>query len=359
MSLSCLANIIGLTLKDCGCHDGTKPQDFESLNASDSGYYITDDDYGFSLLSSVMASMDCGDGDTIWDILVEARRLAINAFDIDVQMAINQKHVSSIISFNGEIGQRNGTSSQVNLLNPYAGWQMRPGRLRGGFFKITAIWAGFQQSGTVDLKFLSNNPDFSQADITLNTVGGKFEKNDRSSDPITIPFHSSGYLDQLRYAFYTQPGANLPLSNTIDCGCGERPMWRNQVAAGGFQVNDPADSITANYNGTAANGIVLEGHFGCDTTDWICNASTLAGFPLREVAARTIQFKAAANLAQFVLDSENINFYTSLRREVIYGKRNAAIKNYMSNIDWIASKLPANASECYKCRNEYVTFRSF
>ena len=357
MALTCINNLIGLTQSNCGCHDGSKPSNFEELNKSESGIYLTDPDYGFPLLPVVLAAINCEGGDSIWDVLVNMRSLAIDAFERDISVALGARYKERVHSFDGEIGQRNGTASSVNLTHTYAGVQLRPVRLKDGFFTITAIYAGFKDTGTVTLKFQANNPDFSQDDISLDTVAGQFHKNELAN-PIKLPFYSSGIQSSLRYNLYTQPGSNLPLNNTFYC-CGGKPAWTNQLRAGGFQVNNDADLVNHNYGASAAYGIVLEGYMGCDITNWVCSAQKIGGYSLQQTVARAIQFKAAANLIQFVLDSPNISYYTTLKRESLYGKRASRLKDYMTNIDWLASRLPQGATDCYRCKEPFAIITSF
>src|SRR3990167_8438397 len=110
--LDCLQNLVGLTDKQCDCFEGSKPTDFDALNESETGYYLTDGDYGMPLLDAVFSAIDCGDGDNLWDVLIEARTSAINSVYTDLQSALLQFYDKTIQPFTGLVGQRRATSTK-------------------------------------------------------------------------------------------------------------------------------------------------------------------------------------------------------------------------------------------------------
>ena len=72
--MDCLTNIIGLSDTDCDCWDDTKPVDFNELNTSSSGLFISEPKT--VPLRIVGGSGDCENGG-IWDVLVQARDGAV------------------------------------------------------------------------------------------------------------------------------------------------------------------------------------------------------------------------------------------------------------------------------------------
>jgi hypothetical protein len=104
--IDCIINLVGLTNKECACYTGSKPTGFDALNASRTGYFLTDEDYGFSLLDSIYAGIDCGDPNNVYSVLERSRRFAVNRIYTDLQAALTKYYDKTIMPFNGLVGQR-------------------------------------------------------------------------------------------------------------------------------------------------------------------------------------------------------------------------------------------------------------
>lgn len=366
--LDCLSNLVGLTDKDCACFDESKPDGFDDLNVSETGYYLTDEDYGLPLLDAIFSGIDCGDENNIYSVMARARANAINAVYTDLQAALLKYYDKTIQPFSGLIGQRKATSTKT-INSSIAGQLIRPQPIKDAAFVVTHIWVGVNNAGALDVTFSSNDPDFTEYAQTVTvTTPGAFQKFPLTT-PVRLDLYSRNVQDGgccstcgLRYSVsYPISGGLKPLNNVYSCCGGSNAHWKPYMQVGGFDTDDLAallDNCGYSCN-SYGNGLVLEGYMTCDNLQWLCELEELNGYDFRDVLARTIQFKATQFLAQHILDSTNINYWTTLNRESLYGKRNHAKSLFETNVLWMASNLPNHATGCYKCKPTAMQRRSF
>ncbi len=74
MSLDCLDKIVGLSATACTCWDSTKPVDFNTLNQSTSGLYVSQPDT--IPIRWTNSAADCENGG-IWSLIQQARDKAV------------------------------------------------------------------------------------------------------------------------------------------------------------------------------------------------------------------------------------------------------------------------------------------
>jgi hypothetical protein len=361
--LDCLQNLVGLTDKECACYTGTKPANFASLNASDSGYYLTDEDYGFPLLAALFSSIDCGDPDNIYNVLERARKAAINKIKTDLPTALSRYWDEAVPGFDGLVAKRSA-NGVTNPVNSFVGQLWRPVPTKGAYFTVNAFWLALDQAANVTLTIKSNDPDFADIvqPLAYTLTGGQFQQFTLAT-PIEIPFFSrtadsGGCCDGcgLRYVFSVElPTGVKPMNNTFYC-CGGRPNYMRFLEAGGFDVASP-ETLVEDCTYTCSNagyGLSIDGFISCDKTDWLCNLKQIGGLDMRDYAARLIQHASTEWLANHVLDSQELNFWTVLSREQVYGKRSHAGKRFEEMLLFMAQKLPPEATGCYKCKAPYV-----
>lgn len=366
--LDCLTNLVGLTDKDCSCFSGSEPADFDTINASETGYYLTDEEYGLPLLEAVYSAIDCGDGATVFSVLQKARAAALNSIYTDLQAAMLNFYDKSVRPFSGLVGQRKANGSK-SVTQQTVGQLWRPNQIKDASFVVTGVWIGLTQAGSINFKISSNDPDFTEFTQTFNyTTAGKFQYFALTA-PVTLPFFSknangSGFYSDcgIQHALsYNVPTGSKPLDNVYSC-CGNRNTeWKQYISAGGFETGDLEallDNCNTARNG-AAMGLAIDGYLACDNLQWLCELEELNGYDLRDVVARAMQFASTVYLAQHILDSSNINFWTSLSREALYGKRNHAKKKFDDYMLWIAENVPHGMTGCYQCKPSMIQRRSF
>lgn len=366
--LDCLTNLVGLTDKECDCFTGSKPDGFDAINESDSGYYLTDEDYGFPMLDSVYSAIDCGDSENIYLVLQRARANAINSIYTDLQAAMLQFWDKAVRPFAGLVGQRKSNAT-ITPTAGVVGQLWKPSPIKDASFVITHIWVGVSQTGSVTLKISSNDPDFTEYTQVVNVTTAGTPQRFALTTPVELPLYSKRVADGgccdscgLRYAVSYVPNAGMKyLNNKFSCCGGHNVEWKQYFTASGFETNSLVEFLDdcASSCNSYASGLSIEGHLVCDNLQWLCELEELNGKDLQDVLARAIQFKATEFLAQHVLDSASINFWTTLNRESIYGKRNHAKNRFDEYMLWIAENVPVGMTGCYKCKPSKIQRRSF
>lgn len=344
----CLENSIGLTLNECDCWEEGKPDDFSELNASSTGHYITEGKDGFSLIPSIYYALDCGQGDNIWDVLLSARSNAAIALRRDLSASLVSSH-AIVKSGDASIGlteRRSATTTYADGRNGIVLQARKP--IKGGYINIRGINLGFESTDPVTISVTSSIPDFSVDDVEVTPVSGNYAYG---ATDWKLPLWSEGRTDAPIYSIsYDATGAR-PLTNRLWCCSGNGKF--GPVNASGFKGEIPSFSTSVPIKQNAY-GLALDSFISCDKTDWLCRYTQIGDYEMSSVIAHTMQFYAVSELTQFVLDSNQINKYTTLSREALYGKRNHAIKRYQDNIQWISQNVPKGASDCVKCSNSKI-----
>jgi hypothetical protein len=356
---NCLDNFIGLTRNDCACFEGDKPVDFDSLNESLTGYYITDSELGFPMLEEVFNTIDCGLGSNIFDVLLQAREDAIRDFYKDLRAAIHKTYRNRF-KFDGSIG-RIKSSSSLSISKSKAGLELIPGIYRDGKLTIRGIYVGLKSDATVTLNIESNDPEFTPQTLTGAVVANNWTKLEPVS-PIELPFYSKLRPDGLKYFVYYDyplPGGAAPINNDFRC-CGNRKVgYENYLRVGGFSADDLPNEDLFTGNTTRAYGLVLDSFLTCDETDWLCRIESAGGYSVQGTVGAALNMKAAAKVISSVLQSNRINFFTSKPKEELWGRRRYLNGEYSNNVLFLAENLPPDIVSCFDCKDSSRFKRKF
>lgn len=354
----CLDDVIGLSRSECECFD-------VPTNESDSGLFL-DEIEGLDLVA-IASAADCNKG-SLWDLMRMSREQSILAFKADLgsQLAMTYKALRK--NFKGNIGR--DESNNTETISNFAGLRMLFAPVKNGVFIIKRIGLYFNTTGTVDLQ-LFNNIDAAalQTFSGLNTEANRVKWNNLAT-PVSLPIYSTE-KDYLEYfVLYGNPGF-APKNNKIKCGCG------NQVARISFSCNSPVFDQTltderftwnhwANITGVtgtttdaiiAANagfndrayGILIDGEIKCNMKDIACNDLDFDNSEVALVMAHALRYRAGQLLVDNILASGNINRYTMLDRERLYGQRSRYAKEYTSRIEWLKENMDWQGTGCLTC----------
>lgn len=345
MALDCLDSLVGLTDKDCSCFTTDRPANY---NTSDSGFYLTDAEYGFPVQQAVLENTPCEDG--FWDAMETALSKAIQSFKTDIRYQLSALREKPFPSWEGYIGRL-----KWNLYNSQgqdtAGLQIRPAKKKHGFLNVNKIYLNIDTSQTITLKVKSTDPSFIEKTYSINTTAGQFTEYVIPGG-LRLPMYRKG-LDYLHYFFEYELNGAKPVNNELWC-CGGR-QWMQYAKVGGYVFNQAQEANFDRYGfrtGKYANGLALDVNFECDDLDWICDLSNVNGYDLRDVIARCIQFKGAINLIAFVLDTNRVNTFSLLEADRLSAKAAHLNEMYSENIYWIAQNMPASSSGCWGCRKD-------
>jgi hypothetical protein len=348
----CLSTLIGIAANDCECFAGID----EDYTVSDSGFYLTDPLNGVPNLNAILASApSCTSGDGgVWDILNAALQSGIRDLRGDLTASLSL-HRQMAGAWRGNAAKTLEPTGTVNAANGKNGLQITSERrLIDMAFVVTDLYVGSNLTGTTPVKFSANLPsdEFTQADVSCNTVAGTFAKNHLATE-IRLPLYSPSE-ERIFYNLYWEPGiGERPLVGKIWC-CGGPGGWSKFVDIGGFNLAT-IDPYTK-YSGSAAYGLLIGGYISCNELDFVCNLDQLNGeYNWKHLLGRTLLFKSAIHAIAGMLGSDSVNRYTLINAETA-GKRMKDLTDaYNTNIEYIAKSLPTGFSACWGCNKSDFT----
>lgn len=338
MSLVCLDTLVGLSSIDYQCFEDTRP---DGYNVSDSGYFLTDTDYGLTIVDQCTISG--------WTMLSNAMAQSIRETKSDLRASLREKYDSSLSPFSGHVGQLKN-SGTMSATGERIGIRIRAKNKKGVKEVVKRIFLGLNTSGVYNVQVTSSDPLFVAPDpIAVTVVANNFATSVATlATPLELPFYSDacqgGYID---YFLSIERGSALPLNNKFKC-CGNNPSWQNHMEVAGFEGSSAAPD-SGSFSGMAY-GFVLDAYLACDELDWICQISELGGYSLLDVIARTIQFRGAAIAISALIDTMQVNPCTGYQLENLNSKRAYLNKRYSDNISWVTENLPSGATDCFACK---------
>ena len=337
MSLACFDTLVGLSATEYECFEGDAPEGYAD---SDSGYYLTDTDYGLTVVEQCTI-----DG---WTILQNALAQSIQETKTELRALLRGRYDGAIKPFSGLIGQMKANASQ-SVQEDIIGLRLRVKEQRGAKLVIKKIYLGLNTAGTYPVKITSNDPLFtSPADtnvtiVTPNTFTGSADVS------LEIPFWSdSNPYDYLEYYISTNRNGALPRNNSFKC-CGNAPAWMAHLAASGFEADTQTPSESGSFS-SLAMGFVLDAYLTCEELDWLCETHEMNGFYAKDVLARTIQFRGAALAISALLDNLQVNPCTGYQFDNLNTKRNWLNQRWAENLTWLSANVPTGATNCFKCK---------
>jgi hypothetical protein len=340
----CLTNVIKLSRTTCECFDENKPEEF-----ADGKFDIYLDELEGMNLKMVSGAEGCEEGG-IWDILDKARENATKQFKADLLSCLNTNYINRRESYSGVVGKTTFTGS-LSLTKSTIGWKVKFNPIDGGYMTIKRIAIGINTTQSVTVSVFDNNEyaDTPLGVYTINAVANVLTYATLAT-PLELPMWSTSGK-RLEYYFVYDRGSAQPKDMKVDCNCGGiKPAWTQWIAVNGIQGNntDYATFTSDNY----ANGLILDIAFSCKAISIICNEhkplSEDNGYDLQ--IAYAIRWKAGELVWEKILSSQNINRYTLMDREALYGKRNHARKLYGEFIAYLCENVPAQKYGCLTCR---------
>lgn len=350
--MGCLDKVIKLSRTECECFDDNKPADY---NEGQSEVYL-DEVPGLSL-SQVLASEGCEAGG-MWDMLSKARESATLQFKTDILTLINRDYKPRLENYSGLIGQA-GFTSTLSFSQAYAGVKYSFANIVGGYMNVKRIALAVNQSAAVTVQVYDNdeNQTTPLAQYTINTTANTLTYATIVGG-LKLPLWSKNGI-QLKYYFvYSTAGGILPKDNKADCGCGGKSnqvTWKNWLVANGIRANT-IDIENENFSHVDKylNGLLLDVALSCESARLLCSDEYPLDFDNDANAmqiAYAIRFKAAEILVSNILSSDEINRYTMLDRESLYGKRNSYAKQYNDLLEYLVGAIQVTNTDCLICRN--------
>jgi len=347
--MECLDKVIKLSRTECNCFDDNKPEDYSE---GKSDVYL-DELEGLNL-SLIEASSDCANG-SLWDLMSKSRENATKQFKADLLGCINTNYTNRRQKYAGIVGSVQFTQT-LNYTENTSGAVLLPYKIVGGYMRIKKLGLMFSQAGTFNVSIYSNedldNP-IATYPVTYSTANSL--EYVVLSTPLKLPMWSNEVSTLEYYAVYDLIGTYKPKNNKNCSGCGQtesnRP-YSNWLRIAGIKGNNttPFNEFTRT---TELNGLVFDIEFLCESSRIICSEESPLDFENDGRAmqiAYAIRFKAGELLIESILSSGNINRYTMMDREALYGKRNRYRKLYEDWLAYLCEHTDVTNNDCLVCR---------
>jgi hypothetical protein len=316
-----------------------------------SGYCLTDQHDGIDLKR--VSGTVCCDSETVLEI-ERARDDASRNFLTDFSVEFAKIYRSEYADYSGGIGKLDPSTAIVNdktmAIVEVRSW---------GLDSVMAIRSLTMYSNVTAAVTVSvhseNNITTPIGSVVINCLAGQFVTADLSPalfiELAAVKYQSLDNRPRF-YLSWTIPTGGYARYNTVSC-CGASKDYLNFIEVAGFSANSLSEMAagTAINNGRVTMGVSINSSIACtfhnlfDSLDYtIFNAS---GF--QWALAKTLQHGGVMNLADRFIKSQNINQYTLLSREVVYGIRSHAESEYKNGVKWLANNVPGGALGCFKC----------
>ena len=370
MSLDCLNNIIGLSDTECNCWDSSKPVDFDTLNESLSGLYVSQPNT--IPIRWTNGAADCENGG-VWDLLIQARKDAVRDLVADFLAANSQVRKEQFLPFTkiGDPYYKRATLVRGDIAGAY----IEPYDIRGGKIRVESVnltfFSGIVAPVDVDISIYSSlDLDTPLATATANITANKVTATAVFSTPYIIDMGEIREdLNERFYFLYEVPTGAVPVYNDTEkgCNCSRKSKYRDNpylqvMHVGGAQTDAVTNVITNTLSSGGMNGLVINASMECDYYTWLCelaqkpNELTSQGgqrLKLGMALADGIQAKAVANLAQSIINSGRINYYTMvLDVKPLYIAMNSNLKVYQKAIDNLVYYMPEDVTDCLVCATD-------
>ena len=353
--MECLENIIKLSRTECSCYDDSKPLTFAE---GKSDIYL-DELEGLNL-DLIKSAADCSNGG-LWDLLAKSRENAVKAFKADLLSCVGLNFTSKRPNYGGLIGNT-AFNSTLSFSQNMAGVKLHVSNILGGYMTIKGFKLMFNATKTFNILVYSTD-DLSTPVATYPvTSTANALQSVTITTPLKLPLWSTvnSYVDY--YVVYELDGTFYPKNNKAACDCNKTLVaYKNWVSPTGVRGNDTQD--LTNFAATSEfNGLSIDVDLNCNSTRLICSDEYPLDFEQDGRAmqmAVTVRWKAGELLIESILSSGNINRYTMMDREALYGKRNRYRKLYEDWIAYLCENTEVLNSDCLKCKQNSNVSKGF
>lgn len=351
--MKCLSEIIGIINTECGCVTGAlTPEELEPLKRSTSGLYLEDLEGGLNMRGvSVLDSCK-----NFAQMSLFARDGAVKRLEADVLTALSLKYKTGKGAFIGNIGRPSyATTLQTNKRFQYL--RMRPAQQSDAVMKVTGLRVIVDRAATLNVRILSV-PEGGNQGTEVFAGSAEAQANTYATipvpteTPLMLPLSVQGQPMEY-YVIWDKVaagGAN-PKDLKLDCNCGfkNNPIAEYMKLEGGEVEDD--QMLSTGSKDVYSHGIVLDVDVRCVPGNLICREYDRENAIAVTMAYATM-YKAGELLIESVMSSNEINRYTMMNREYLWGKRNHFRKEYETRIQYLASTIDVSSSDCYICRED-------
>jgi hypothetical protein len=349
--MQCLKEIVGVTTIETECiTGGLTAEQIEILKKSNSGLFMDDLPGGVHLKAVKYADATKG----LYQMAIGARDNAIKTLEDDLVVALNKNHAKSRKNYVGQIG-RMSFAQTLAASNNLQGLRLRPVDYSDAVIIISRIMIIINTSATFPVSLYKVPYKSSMGELVqfwnVTTTANAFATV--MTDPgIRLPLTENGGLVEYWLVWdRSAAGGALPKDNKLACGTCEKangPATGEYLQINGVDFSD-LNNLQNALTDDNAHGLILDVTLKCDSEQLFCNQYK-EDDAVAVTMAHAVRFKAGELLIEDVLKSPDLNRYTTMDKERLWGKRNHFRAEYQGRIDYLAEAIDITASNCYVCR---------
>lgn len=347
--MDCLIGVVGVTKQDCECATGSlTDQEKENLAASSAGFHYLDDITSALDLARVRSLGACK---SFYEMSTGALSKAINALKDDLTAGLAMKYPQKKGSYHGGIGQTRFSGDLSTASRPLQFMKIQAANEKSdAILTANRIKLFSNVAGQSKLYILDRDLNIIQEvdDITLNANTFTFVALPKALDlPLFHDYNAATY-----YFAWELPTGGLTKDNKVSCGCPGGDGWGSYVTVSGGQA-DTMDELLNATTDNRAHGLVIEGEIKCVTANFVCRQYSDKD-AIAVVSKWAVAYKANEILVEAVLNSREVDRYSLLDREHLYGKRNHYKKEYETRVQYIIDNVDITSNDCFYCKDRRI-----
>lgn len=351
--MQCLTEIVGVTESDCQCIvQGLSTEQIQNLRVSKSGLFM--DELPGGVHMKALQKIDACK--SFYQFAIGARDQAIKTVENDIVIALNNQYKKDKNNYVGQIGRMSYAGS-LGVSRPWQVMQITPHTTGDGVITLNRLFLVLNGAATVTIKIIrvvvGSVMGEEIASFPVTTTPNNFTQVDIGSNPIKFPLTYNGEAVEY-YAMYDLSGAPgvVPKDTGINCSTcnnGIQP-FSEYVTVRGAQLDDPNylnNKITDAYS----HGLILDVEIRCDSEQLICREYK-ADDAVAIVLSYCVYYKAGELLIEEVLKQPDVNRYTMMDKERLWGKRNHYRAEYEWRLTYLSTSINVWDSNCYICNKQ-------
>lgn len=350
--MECLENIIGITDSDCPCIiDGLTEQEVEQLGESVSGLYLDELEGGVNIRSLDMLD-SCKN---LAEMAIGARDTAVKKLKGDIMVSLSNQYKTGKKAYTGSIG-RPSYRQNLTATQPYQFMRLRPAAAASdAVMKITGMRLIVDRTALVTAQIVRAIRDGNQGEVlfsqTFTTLANAYTTIPMAT-ALELPLSAGGESYDY-YIIWSRLGTGaLPKDLKLSCNCGGGTGYEQYFDVAGGELAD-IDALGSGRTDKYSHGLTIDVDVRCKPGNLICREYDRENAIAVTMAWATM-YKAGELLIESVMNSGEVNRYTMMNREYLWGKRNHFRKEYDTRIGYLSSVMDVSSSDCYICRDSRI-----
>lgn len=355
--LNCLTEIVGVTTNESDCiTQGLDADQKAQLKKSVSGLYL--DDLPGGVHMKALKTADATKG--FYPMATGAITNAIKLIEDDLIVALNSKYKKGRKNFVGQVG-RMSFAQTLNTSANLQGLRIRPVDYSDGVITLNRITHILNMNASYNIYILRAEYKQGTGEIIktypITSVANAYTtiSIEPTDGGLKLPLVKDGQM--LEYFIYfdrNEAGGALPKDNKIACStCGSTNTLKlaDFLDVYGANFSDITNLKAGSFD-EYSHGLTLDVSIKCDNEKLFCG-NYQEDDAIATTMAHAVRYKAGELLIEDVLKSPDVNRYTTMAREYLWGKRNHFRKEYDDRIIYLANDaIDVTASNCFVCREQ-------